>query len=611
MAIIQTVEEQLARLGSYNRMYNYNRNNWKFLLVSYLGGDDYRRAGLLTRYQLETDQEYQSRLNSTPLENHCKAVINVYNSFLFRTAPERDFGMLEGMPELDDFLDDCDFEGRSLNSFMKDVATWGSVFGHCWILITKPNVGAATLAEERAQGIRPYINLLTPMNVLDWAFERLPSGKYDLRYLKYVEEVNGSEQTIKEWHTDRIETWVVDFDKRTVHDHQIESNGLGKIPAVVAYNSRSSVRAMGVPDIADIAHLQQFIYNMTSEVEQTQRMDAHPSLVKTPETNAGTGAGSIISIPENLDPGLKPYLLEYNGASVDSLYKAIEHAVTAIDALANTGGVRATTTKTMSGIAMQTEFQLLNAKLAEKADNLELAEEQIWRLWCDYMGMIWDGEINYEDSYSIQDEELEYTKLQLAKTAATGPEALAVIDQMFIDLMTDDTDYEGKVTGPLTETVGMTTQDLSVEGMAVSPEGNPLGANATAPTPQESGASCPIATQDVATNLTNRKNAIKTANYGPQNPAISNRTFWIAKANIFGGTVAEAKTSRCGNCAAFNKTKRIEACIAQGLAAGGSGTQDAWDTIKAGDLGYCEMWDFKCASARTCDAWVAGGPVTD
>ena len=449
MAIIQTVEEQLARLGSYNRMYNYNRNNWKYLLVSYLGGDDYRRAGLLTRYQLETDSEYQARLNATPLENHCKAVINVYNSFLFRNEPEREFGMMAGWPEIDSFLDDADLEGRNLNGFMKDVATWASVFGHCWIMVTKPNLGFTTRAEELASGVRPYVSLLTPMNVLDWQYTREANGKYVLKYLKYVEEINGSQQTIKEWYPDRIESWNVNFDDRKVTEHEVSVNGLGKIPAVVAYNSRSSVRAMGIPDIADIAHLQQFIYNMTSEVEQTQRMDAHPSLVKTPETQAGTGAGSIISMPENLDPGLKPYLLEYNGASVTGLYEAINHAADAIDKIADTGSVRSTTSKSMSGIAMETEFQLLNAKLSEKADNLEQAEEGIWRLWAEYMGMCWDGDIEYEDSFSIQDASNEYTKLQTAKSAATGPEALAVIDQMLINLITDDTDLEGKVVGPI------------------------------------------------------------------------------------------------------------------------------------------------------------------
>jgi len=30
-----------------------------------------------------------------------------------------------------------------------------------------------------------------------------------------------------------------------------------------------------------------------------------------------------------------------------------------------------------------------------------------------------------------------------------------------------------------------------------------------------------------------------------------------------------------------------------------------------GDLGYCEIFDFKCAAKRTCDAWIVGGPITD
>jgi hypothetical protein len=467
MAIIQTVEEQMARLGSYNRMYNYNRNNWKYLLASYLGGDDYRRAGLLTRYQLESDTEYQARLNATPLENHCKAVVNVYNSFIFRECPEREFGSLDGMPEVEMFLKDADLEGRDLDSFMKDVSTWASVFGHCWIMVTKPNLGATTRADELAMGVRPYASLLTPMNVVDWKYEREANGRYCLKYLRYIEEVNGSVQTIKEWHTDRIETWVVDFDKRTIDDHQIEVNGLGKIPAVIAYCTRSSVRGLGVSDISDIADLQKFIYNMTSEVEQTQRMDSHPSLVKTPETNAGTGAGSIISIPENLDPGLKPYLLEYNGASVTSLYEAINHATSAIDKLANTGGVRSTTSKELSGIAMETEFQLLNAKLAEKADNLELAEEQIWCLFAEYLGMYWDGEIEYEDSFSIQDEKTEFTKLQIAKSAATGPEALAAIDQLLIEMVTDDTDLEDLVPGPLDAIIPPEAEMTQVPGQSM------------------------------------------------------------------------------------------------------------------------------------------------
>ena len=75
--------------------------------------------------------------------------------------------------------------------------------------------------------------------------------------------------------------------------------------------------------------------------------------------------------------------------------------------------------------------------------------------------------------------------------------------------------------------------------------------------------------------------------------------------------VQEAKQSLCGNCAVFIITNEMRSCIATGLEQGGSGEQNAWDAIDAAELGYCEAFDFKCAASRTCDAWVAGGPVKD
>jgi hypothetical protein len=122
--------------------------------------------------------------------------------------------------------------------------------------------------------------------------------------------------------------------------------------------------------------------------------------------------------------------------------------------------------------------------------------------------------------------------------------------------------------------------------------------------------SCAPATGDVALNLANRQTAIDTAAYGPLNPSEPNDEFWQRLADKWSVSVEEAKQSRCGNCAAFNITAKTKACIQQGLAAGGA-TGGEWDTISAGDLGYCEAFDFKCASARTCDAWVGGGPITD
>jgi HK97 family phage prohead protease len=120
---------------------------------------------------------------------------------------------------------------------------------------------------------------------------------------------------------------------------------------------------------------------------------------------------------------------------------------------------------------------------------------------------------------------------------------------------------------------------------------------------------CPPATQEVAVNLKNRQKAIETAGYGPLNPAEPNVKFWAKKADRWDVTAEDAKKQICGNCAAFIKSESMLDCIKQGL--GNEPGNDAIDVIEAGDLGYCEAFDFKCASARTCDAWISGGPVTE
>ena len=432
------MEQQIIdQIVSGNQIYSANQAQWKYLLNSYLGGEDYRQARHLMQYQLETADEYGQRLRNTPLDNHCQSVISVYMSFLFREEPTRDFmGNLD--PQIEDFLADADLDGRSLDSFMKDVATWCSIFGHAWIIMAKPDVGAITRADELQVGARPYVNLLSPITVLDWRYSRTASGRYALSYFKYVEDINGDVQVIKEWTEDTIMTYTVNVKERTLMDSMEEANGLGIIPAVCAYNGRSMVRGLGVGDIADIADAQRFIYNLTSEIHQSAVLDSHPSLVVDPTAQIGTGAGSIIRVAENSDPALKPYLLEYSGANISQMLATIQHTIDGIDKQANIGSVRATEARNMSGVAREVEFQLLNARLAEKADQLELAEEGLWRLWCLYQGYAYNFEIDYPGSFSIRDTGNELQQLQTAKNTATDPIITEIIDEKLIELLGED-----------------------------------------------------------------------------------------------------------------------------------------------------------------------------
>jgi hypothetical protein len=439
-----TLQDDYRRLTTTHQLYLRWRDRWEFLMNSYIGGWEYRNSGYLTRYALETDGEYNQRLKITPLSNYCAAIIQTYMSFLFREEPDREWGSWESamatgaMPDVEEFLKDCDMDGRSFDDFMKQVAIWSSVFGHTWLILTKPQTGAETAAQEMAEGVRPYINLMTPLVVSDWRWRRTATGKYELVYFKYVEEVVDKLTTVREWTPESIKTWVLNDYEKTASLTIEEPNELGVIPAVLVYNQRGIERGIGVSDINDISDVQKMIFNMLSENEQAIRLGTHPTLVVPPTAQIGAGAGAMILLQDGSDPGLNPYMLEVAGGAVDSIHATIERLVASIDNMANTGGVRATASRSMSGIALETEFQLLNARLSEKADNLELAEEQIWRMYALYMGRTWDGKIEYPNSFNIRDTANEITQLKDAKTAATDPAVLKVIDEKILEALGEE-----------------------------------------------------------------------------------------------------------------------------------------------------------------------------
>jgi hypothetical protein len=120
---------------------------------------------------------------------------------------------------------------------------------------------------------------------------------------------------------------------------------------------------------------------------------------------------------------------------------------------------------------------------------------------------------------------------------------------------------------------------------------------------------CPIATQDVDVNLKNRQTAIDDYYYGPANPDKPGN-YWKDYAKRWKIDEKTAKTMQCNNCAAFDVSDKMWACIESGIQ-GDEKNADAMATIHKADIGYCNFLHFKCAGSRSCTAWVSGGAIDD
>lgn len=112
----------------------------------------------------------------------------------------------------------------------------------------------------------------------------------------------------------------------------------------------------------------------------------------------------------------------------------------------------------------------------------------------------------------------------------------------------------------------------------------------------------PKAIEDIHLNLKNRQHAIDEYMYGPANPDEPG-DYWDKLGEIWGIDSKEASTMRCGNCAAFNVKSTIQKAIADNISDNGV------EVVEAANLGYCELFHFKCAGDRSCMAWLTGGPL--
>jgi hypothetical protein len=445
---------QIDYLLESHNAYSHYFNRWQFLRDSYNGGYDYFMGKYLEPYYYESRDDYEKRLRMLALDNHVKAIVGIYTSFLFRKEPKRDYGTIDNDPALQAFTEDADLDGRSFQAFLRDAATMAMVYGNAWIIVEKPVSVANTRADELNQNIRPYVSLFTPENVLDWEYERQPNGLYELTYLKIKEEIVNNKQFIREYTKNEIHIYKMYGEDRKAEYIETIPNTIGKIPAVCLYAQRSAIRGVGVSAVGDQADMQRSIYEELNEIQSIIRLTNHPSLVKTTGTQASAGAGSIIQMEDNLDPGLKPFLLQPSGASIEAVLESVQKKVDAINQMSSVGGIRSIESRRLSGIALSSEFQLLGAKISDFALNCEHVEEQIWRLWCMFQGTTWNGKIEYPRSFSIQDKANSIAMFKMAKESnIENPEIIAQIDQKIYEtLMEKDYDLVANETPALPTT---------------------------------------------------------------------------------------------------------------------------------------------------------------
>jgi len=605
-----------------NSLYERYQHDWKLCINSYYGGVEYKNGRYLRAYESdfntpsqtmntyitntdgsvvskvkakvqygvssnETDRGqdiiaggfYGEKLDNTPLYNYVKLITAEYNSILFRNPPQRSLGTSS---EAKTFVEDVDGEGNSINEFMSQVDVMTTVYGVCHVSCIKP-LGSNI----------PKWRIHSPLEVTNWQYKFDIDGNLKLEKIVIVVEKSDAHVVYRLITPTTIETVFVGKDENYIPpiddvalerlDEKsyriVQDNELGYIPVQTFYQNTKVYNNVGTTVIQDVAQIQRSIYGDMAEVYAAITYGAHPTLVVDENTamlnNGAVGAepGSTVKVQSSLT-GESNYTYEFKAPPLNAITEIRELVDNKVQKLSQIAMLRSEDLikAANSGAQIEVFDDKLSALIRRKATNLENGEAKLWDIWFDWLNMVKpdDFSISYNRQYNKRALEFELKEIDLLMGAY----------QRYEDMFNEESE-----------------EDESETEMEDSEE-------------YAMGASCPAATQDVALNLANRQSAIDGAAYGPLNPAQPNEDFWQRLADKWGVSVEQAKASRCGNCAAFVQTSKMLSCIEGGLAAGGV-TGGEWDTVAAGDLGYCEAFDFKCASSRTCDAWVTGGPITD
>lgn len=241
-----------------------------------MGGTSAMRAAgemFMPRHKSETATVYSTRLNSTTLFNAFKdCVLKQVGKLFSQPIICND----DVPPMLVTLCENIDGQGRAVTPFGMDVLTHAMVDGVAYILVDAPHVeeredeeGAnpslVTMADQIAQGVRPYCVLVTAGQVLGWRSEDV-GGVHKVTQLRIRECSVEEDGDYGEREVERVrvlypggyEVWerVRVAGQATVEYQLIEtgSTTLTDIPIVPVYTNRTAFME-GEPPLSALAEL--------------------------------------------------------------------------------------------------------------------------------------------------------------------------------------------------------------------------------------------------------------------------------------------------------------------------------------------------------------------
>lgn len=378
---------------------------------------------------------YLEKLDNTPLYNYCKLIVAEYNSILFRNPPQR---TLPDTPEVEEFTQDVDGEGQSINEFMSLVDMMTTVYGVVHVECFKP-----------AGSEIPKWKLYAPTDVTNWSYRYDIDGSLILDKIVIRLEDSDYHSVYRYYTNETVETIFVGKEEEDyvppLNDPRLEElgdgayrivqeNELGYIPIQTIYQSTKIYNNVGSTVIQDCAQIQRSIYGDSAEIYQAITYGAHPTLVVDETTDqlnegqVGAEPGAVIRVQAGLT-GEPSYVYEFASPQLSAISEIRELIDSKIQKLTQIALLRTEDLikSARSGEQIEVYDDKLAALVRRKAINLENAENKLWNIWFDWTNQNKpdDFAISYNRQYNKKALEHELGELNLAMNVLERYESMS------------------------------------------------------------------------------------------------------------------------------------------------------------------------------------------
>lgn len=303
---------------------------WR-LMRTVLGGTEALREAAqeyLPKHEAETDSSYRHRLACAVFLNRTEQTLNNLSSKPFADG----LTVGEDVPKeiSEGILDNVDLLGNNLEVFAKQWFRTGLAKGFCHVLIDfprtqdKPDGTPRTLADDRAEQLRPYWVLIEPENVL-FARAEVINGKEVLEHVRIIETVTEQDgfierevQQIRVLEPNKTMIYRKNGGKKWTKVEEWET-GLSFIPLVTFYAQRDDFM-LSKPPLLDLAHLNIAHWQSTSDQRHILTVSRFPILACSGATADDSDPLKISpnNILYNPDPSGRFYYVEHSGNAIDA-----------------------------------------------------------------------------------------------------------------------------------------------------------------------------------------------------------------------------------------------------------------------------------------------------